>query len=169
MRNTYKYLMPLTVAFSTSFLSSLSGQASSSQKNTVLSNNDLVTSFEGTGFNLGTRRMNFSTFASQSTDRRNGSLKNNGITIGKDGLYQVAVSGNIHENDSFEQKEEYIVYTNEIEVAKGFEIPGAPTGIFSFEKMLKKGDVLSFGSTMNDEQLKKSTGTNVLTIRLVQN
>lgn len=164
----YKYIMLLATVFSTSFLSLMSGQTSSAQKNTALSNNDLVVSFEGTGFDQGTRRMNFSTPVSLGINRRSGSLKDNGITIGQDGIYQVAVSGNIYENDRFEQ-EEYIVYINGIEVVKGFEAPGAPTGVLSFEKMLKKGNVLSIGTTMNDEQLKKSTGTNVLMIRLVQN
>jgi hypothetical protein len=168
MKNKYKYSMLLAVVFSTGFSSPLFGQTSSTQKNTPLSGNDPVLTFQGTGFDLGTRMMNLSALASQSSGR-NETLKENTIAIGKDGMYQITVSGNIHQNDNFEQKEEYIAYINGKECAKGFETPGAPTGVFSFVKTLKKGDVLSIGTAMNDERLKKSTGTNLVSVRLLQN
>ncbi|MEI3791240.1 MULTISPECIES: hypothetical protein [unclassified Chryseobacterium] len=165
MKNTYKYPVLLAAMFLTGFISQTFGQTNSQ----IGTSKDLVLNFEGNGFNAGTKKlMNFSNSLSKSTHNES-SLKDNEITIGKNGLYQVNISGNIHENDQFEQKEEYVIYINGTESLRGYEVDGSPTGIFSFEKELKKGDVLSIGTTMNNEQLKKSTGTNILTIRLLQN
>jgi len=164
MKNKYIKSSYLAIVFSTGFLSLISGQTNSSR----LSDHHPFLIFEGSGFNQDTRIMNFSTSISHITGRLNERPEDNGITIQKDGLYRISVSGNIHENDRLEQKEEYIIYINGKEITKGFENQEPPTGVFSFEALLTKGDILSIGISMNEEDMKKISGQNILTLRLLQ-
>ncbi|BAP31005.1 uncharacterized protein CHSO_1968 [Chryseobacterium sp. StRB126] len=162
MKYTHQYVIFLIVTFLAGCLSVISAQEKSPLTNSVLN-------FEGTGFHPGTKMLRLSGASLQRTDNKRASLNDKGIVVGESGLYQISFSGNMRENDNFEQKEEYVVYINGTEVMKGYEVPSPPTGVLSFQKELKKGDILSIGTTADDKDLKSMAGINMLSMRLLKN